>query len=62
MQPNLWFYANHKQMQMAAASLVVFGAEVFNRAKLVKDIVQLKAILNELDKQNINALSQPTIG
>ena len=59
MKPNLWLYSTQKEQQSAAASLIIFGAEVFNKAKLVRDIEQLKAIRIQLDRNDINALPAP---
>ena len=50
MKANLWIYANNQEQQAAAASLVVFGAEVFHKAKLIKDLPLLNTLRLELDK------------
>src|SRR5688572_29588917 len=52
MQPNLWLYANNREKNAAAASLVVFGAEVFYKAKLVQELDILNKIRLQLDRFN----------
>lgn len=56
MKPNIWIYANNIEQQNAADSLIVFGAEVFMKAKLIHDINILKTILKELDKNRRKSL------
>jgi hypothetical protein len=52
MKPNLWLYSSWEEMNKAAASLITFGADVFQRAKLIRDMEFLKSIRLELDKEN----------
>jgi len=59
MIPNVWLYATWQEMNKASASLITFGAEIFQGAKLVRDTELLKAIRLELDKQDTNALPPP---
>jgi len=51
---NLWIYSSHKEQSATAASLITFGAEVFYRAKIIKDIEILKATHFEIDKRTIH--------
>lgn len=59
MKSNFWMYAGNQEQQETAAALVVFGAEVFRRAKLIRDIDLLKQIRLGLDEQDISALPPP---
>lgn len=59
MQPNLWIYANNRQQYAAAAALVVFGAEVFYKAKLVHDLDLLNKIREELDRHDLGQTAPP---
>lgn len=45
MKPNLWMYSTPQEMSKTAASLIVFGSEVFKSAKVVKDICLLEQLL-----------------
>ena len=53
MKPNLWIYSTKEEINQTAASLLVFGAEIFNRAKIIKDLNILEELTNKLDKQEI---------
>lgn len=59
MKPNLWIYSTPEEMRRSAASLIVFGAEVFSRAKIVKELENLKELKQQLDSANIDALPPP---
>lgn len=57
MKPNLWIYANSEEQNRAASSMIVFGAQVFHKAKIIKNIELLEEILAELDNSDKNAIS-----
>jgi hypothetical protein len=59
MQPNVWLYANNKEQNAAAASLVVFGAKVFYKAKLVQDLDLLNKTRLQLDRYNADLPPSP---
>jgi len=44
-------YSTSEEMQKTAASLVVFGAEVFKRAKTIQHLELLKQLSNDLDEK-----------
>jgi len=44
MKSNLWLYADKQEQSTTAASLIVFGAEVFKRAKMIKEMKMIKKI------------------
>lgn len=50
MKPNLWLYSSQEEMMGTSASLIVFGAGVFKRAKVVNEFDQLNQIY--LDRKN----------
>jgi hypothetical protein len=52
MKPNLWMYSTDEEMRKTAASLIIFGAGVFKRAKIINNLDLLKQIANELDSGN----------
>lgn len=45
MKQNFWIYADNTEQRHTAASLIYFGAEVFKRAKSIKELDSLKNIL-----------------
>ena len=51
MQPNLWFYSDKVEQEKIAASLIIFGAEVFKKAKALKEINLLKTYYEEIESQ-----------
>lgn len=53
MKPNLWIYSTKEKTYQTAASLIVFGAEVFNRAKIIRDLDLLERLTKKLDRQEI---------
>lgn len=53
MKPNLWIYSTEETINKTAASLIVFGTEVFYRAKIVKDLDLLERMTKGLDNQSI---------
>lgn len=59
MQPNLWLYVNNREQSASAASLVVFGAEVFYKAKLVQELDFLNKIRLQLDRHNSDQPPSP---
>jgi hypothetical protein len=50
MKPNLWLYSSQEEMMGTGASLIVFGAGVFKRAKVINEFDQLNRIY--LDRKN----------
>lgn len=54
MKPNLWIYANKIEQEKTAASLIIFGAEVFKRAKTIKEINLLQTTKSEIESQKIH--------
>lgn len=53
MRPNLWVYSTTEEINRTAGSLIVFGAEVFHKAKIIKDIDLLENIINKLNNKEI---------
>ncbi len=53
-QANFWIYANSSEQYKVSASLIVFGAETFKRAKIIQDINQLKYICSSLDNNKMS--------
>ena len=53
MKPNLWIYSTEETINKTAASLIVFGAEVFHRAKIVRDLELLERITEGLNNLSI---------
>jgi len=51
MKPNFWIYFDNQEQRKTAASLIAFGAEVFKRAKSIKEIDTLKSIKHDLDNK-----------
>lgn len=51
MKPNFWVYADKEEQGKTATSLIVFGAEMFKRAKAINEINLLKRIKQELDNK-----------
>ncbi len=47
MKPNLWLYSTQKEMSSTSASLIIFGAGVFKRAKVVKEFDRLNQLYFE---------------
>lgn len=43
MDNNLWLYYNTREQQYAAYSLIMFGAENFNKAHIIQKLAQLEA-------------------
>ncbi len=62
MKPNLWIYSTQETISQTAASLIVFGAGIFHKAKIIKDLDLLEEIAKGLDNQssppNINELNE----
>jgi len=57
-KPNFWIYANSSEQFKVSSSLILFGAETFKSAKVIKDINQLKNIyilLNNNEVANSNS-------
>ncbi|MBK8924260.1 MAG: hypothetical protein IPM81_22675 [Saprospirales bacterium] len=50
MKPNLWLYSSQEEMMGSNDSLIVFGAGVFKRAKVINEFDQLNRIY--LDRKN----------
>lgn len=46
MKTNLWFYHDQAEKSRTAGRITIFGAEIFKRAKIIRDIERLKAIQN----------------
>lgn len=53
MEPNLWIYSKVEQ-EKTADSLIFFGAEVFKRAKSIKEINILQTTLKEIESHKIH--------
>ncbi len=53
MKPNLWIYSTEETIKKTAASLIVFGAEVFHRAKIVRDLDLLESLTKGLDDRSV---------
>jgi hypothetical protein len=53
---NLWMYADGMQQQIAAGSLVTFGAEIFKRAKIIHEFELLKTLNVELTNKSISPM------
>lgn len=53
MKPNLWIYSTPEIINRTAASLVVFGAEIFHRAKIIRELDSLERITKGLDDKSI---------
>ena len=53
MKPNLWMYATTEEMRSTAGSLLVFGSEVFFRAKVIHELEKLKAIKGRIDEKEV---------
>lgn len=53
MKPNLWIYSTPEIINRTAASLVVFGAEIFHRAKIIRELDSLESITKGLDNKSI---------
>lgn len=53
MKPNLWIYSTEETINQTAASLIVFGAEVFHRAKIIRELDLLERLTQDLDSQAI---------
>jgi hypothetical protein len=51
MIPNFWIYSNNKEQGKTATELIVFGAEIFKRAKSIEHIERLKEIKQDLDNK-----------
>jgi len=49
MKPNLWIYSTEETINKTAASLIVFGAEVFHTAKIIKDLNLLESLAKGLE-------------
>lgn len=62
MKPNLWIYSNQRTISHTADSLTAFGAGIFRKAKIIKDLDLLEEIVKGLDNQssppNINELNE----
>lgn len=54
MKPNLWIYADKNEQSRTAEQIIAFGAEVFKRAKTIRDIGTLKKIQKDLDNKIIH--------
>ena len=54
MKQNIWMYANEIEQKKIADSLIVFGAEIFKRAKFVKEFSMLKEVFCKLNKKEIS--------
>jgi hypothetical protein len=54
MKVNLWIYSDKTEQLKTSASLIAFGAEIFKRAKVIKDLDQLKQIKHDIDKNIIH--------
>jgi len=50
MRPNLWMYSSEREQRTIAASLLVFGTEVFSQSKIIKDLDLLEKIIIDLDE------------
>lgn len=53
MKPNLWIYSTEETINKTADSLIVFGAKVFHRAKIVRDLDLLERVTKGLDNRLI---------
>ena len=53
MKPNLWIYSTEETINKTAASLIVFGAEVFHRAKIIRELDLLERVTKGLDNRSI---------
>jgi hypothetical protein len=53
---NLWLYADRIQQQIAAGSLVTFGAEIFKRAKIIHEFELLKTLSVGLANKSISPM------
>jgi hypothetical protein len=51
MKPNFWIYSNREEQEKTANSLIIFGAEVFKRAKAITEINILKRIKKDFDNK-----------
>lgn len=58
MNQNLWVYSTDEKMRQTSAELVIFGAGVFKRAKIVHDFHQLSALKIEQDKNRNPSIDQ----
>jgi len=58
---NLWMYASPEEMRSNAGSLIVFGAEVFHRAKIISQLEKLKYIKRKLDEHTMSGSPPPEI-
>ncbi len=54
MKINLWIYSDKTEQLKTSVSLIAFGAEIFKRAKVIKDIDQLKKIRQDINKNTIH--------
>lgn len=55
---NLWFYSGGIQQYKTATSLVVFGAQTFKDAQIVKRIEELEIKLDKLEKEMHSSLEK----
>jgi len=54
MNTNLWIYADKNEQSRTAAQIIVFGAEIFKRAKTINEIDSLKKIKQDIDNKIIH--------
>ena len=54
MSSNLWIYSDNDEQGKTASSLIVFGAEIFKRAKTINELNELKKIKSELSEKGIH--------
>ena len=54
MEPNLWLYADETITNKKASALILLGIQIFNDAKIIKDLDLLEKINEGLDNKTIS--------
>ncbi len=49
MKTNFWIYSDYKEQHSTAASLKIFGAEIFKESKIIQDLDTLKSLNHEIN-------------